>query len=272
LTNLLGQFAQSLLFNRANVWSTIAPKMVDRLAAIRRKNQPIYFVPNFLNRSMEAAIAEHASKLGRLPAKPPKLLYAGNIGKKQDLLAFCQRLSQASLEFKFRIHGDGGEAHHIREWVDRQHDGRFQFGEFLDEKGFVAALFEADLFVITEKPQVGASFIPSKLIPCIATGTPVLCVCDGNGPLGNEVNSHRLGLAMEWSDVEQLQTRLSALLADGGRFVDLQRNTLKRAGAYGRSPILELVDAELRRLAVRPSSHVPRQRVRRPRRRPAAHV
>jgi colanic acid biosynthesis glycosyl transferase WcaI len=248
-TQGLGQFAQSLLFNRANVWSTIAPKMVERLEAVRRRSQPIHFVPNYLNRSMEAAIAEHPSKLGRPPAQPVKLLYAGNIGKKQDLLNFCQRLSQAEIDFAFRIHGNGGEAHRVREWVESQKDDRFQFGDFLDERGFVAALFDADLFVITEKPGVGASFIPSKLIPCIATGTPVLGVCDSKGPLGQEVDEHGLGVAVEWSQFEQLAPRVHALLADPARFAQLQANTLRRAQTYGRTPILEKVEWELKQLA-----------------------
>jgi glycosyltransferase involved in cell wall biosynthesis len=248
-TKGLGQFAQSLLFNFADVWSTIAPKMVERLENVRRHDQPIHFVPNFLNRSMERAIAEHPSKLGRPPEKPVKLLYAGNIGKKQDLLEFCQRLSATHLEFTLRIHGNGGESHHVREWVESQRDDRFQFGEFLDERGFVAALFDADLFVITEKSGVGASFIPSKLIPCIATGTPVACLCDAEGPLGQEVNAYKLGLALEWPRFDELPDRLAAILSDPAQFAELQNHALDRAQAYGRTPVLEHVERELARLA-----------------------
>jgi colanic acid biosynthesis glycosyl transferase WcaI len=249
LTNALGQFAQSLLFNFADVWSTIAPKMVERLSSLRRYDQPIHFVPNFLNQSMEAAIAEHPSKLGRGPAKPVKLLYAGNIGKKQDLLAFCEHLSETKLDFIFRIHGNGGEAYRVRDWVERHRDSRFQFGEFLDEKGFVDALFEADVFVITEKPGVGASFIPSKLIPCIATGTPTLCVCDAQGPLGDEVRSYNLGVTLEWRDINRLQSVINDLLIDEAHFSQLQRNALTRAQDYGRGLVLEKVEHELGRLA-----------------------
>jgi colanic acid biosynthesis glycosyl transferase WcaI len=250
-TKWIGQFSQSVLFNRANVWSTIAPKMIERLKTVRRKSQPIHFVPNFLNRSMEASIDAHALKLGRAPNVPVKLLYAGNIGKKQGLLEFCQQLSSSQIEFTFRIHGDGGEAHCVRAWVESQGDRRFQFGEFLDERAFVAALFETDLFVITEKPGVGASFIPSKLIPCIATGTPVLCICDAQGPLGQEVNAHGLGMTLEWSDFSQLEIRLAALLRNPTRFAELQTNARERGQTYTRTPILDCVERELQLLAGR---------------------
>lgn len=245
LTKNFGQFAQSFLFNRANVWSTIAPKMVERLSALRRRDQPIHFVPNFLNQSMEAAVAEHPSKIGRPASEPVKFLYAGNIGKKQGLLEFCQRLQEADLQFQFKIHGNGGEAHAIRDWVASVGDPRFEFGEFLDERGFVGALMNADVFVITEKPGVGASFIPSKLIPCIATATPVLCVCDAEGPLGQEVNAHGLGMVVEWSEYEQLIPRLTEVINSTEKFNSLQQNAYRRAQTYGRNPVIELVEREL---------------------------
>jgi colanic acid biosynthesis glycosyl transferase WcaI len=249
LTKAFGNIVQSVLFNRADVFSTIAPKMVERVSSLRRRGQPVYFVPNYLNGSMAEAIAAHPTKLGRAAGRPLKLLYAGNIGKKQGLLEFCERLKAIDLDFTFRIHGDGGEAHATGEWIQSQNDPRFQFGEFLDERGFVAALFDADIFVITEKPGVGASFIPSKLIPCIATGTPVLSVCDAEGPLGQEVRQHDLGIVLEWEQFGELPAALARLADDPERLGTLQKNTLDRARTYGRGPIIDLVEKELQRLA-----------------------
>jgi colanic acid biosynthesis glycosyl transferase WcaI len=252
LARSIGSFAQSFLFNRANVWSTIAPKMVERLTVLRKRNQPIHFVPNFLNGSMAEAIASHAPKAGRAPSRPVKLLYAGNIGKKQDLLKFCERLADAKLDFTFRIHGNGGEAARVAEWVAQRNDPRFRFGEFLDERGFVDALFDADVFVITETPGVGASFIPSKLIPGMASGTPVACVCDGEGPLGQEVREHGLGVVASWPELDQLWQRLDALLANSQEFTELQQACLRRAQAYARGPVVEHVERELTNMLRRP--------------------
>jgi colanic acid biosynthesis glycosyl transferase WcaI len=249
LTKAFGNIVQSVLFNRADVFSTIAPKMVERVSSLRRRGQPVYFVPNYLNGSMAEAIGANPTKLGRAASRPLKLLYAGNIGKKQGLLEFCERLKTIDLDFTFRIHGDGGEAHAIRQWIQSQNDPRFQFGEFLDERGFVAALFDADIFVITEKPGVGASFIPSKLIPCIATGTPVLSICDVEGPLGQEVRQHDLGVVLEWEQFGELPAALARLAVDPERLGTLQKNALDRARTYGRGPIIDLVEKELQRLA-----------------------
>lgn len=240
-----GQVVQAFLFNRADVWSTIAPKMVERISSMRTRNQPVHFLPNFLNQSMELAIAGHPSKLGRPASSPVKLLYAGNIGKKQGLLEFCQRLHQPDVPFHFRIHGNGGEAQCIKEWVAETNDSRFEFGEFLDEPGFVAALHDTDFFVITEKPGVGASFIPSKLIPCIATGTPLICVCDADGPLGWEVKSYHLGHLCDWDNLDALWPTIADYSANPSKIAPFQQAALERSQAYGREPIIEMVEREM---------------------------
>jgi colanic acid biosynthesis glycosyl transferase WcaI len=128
------------------------------------------------------------------------------------------------------------------------------FGEFLDERGFVAALFDADVFVITETQGVGASFIPSKLIPGMASGTPVVCVCDGQGPLGQEVREHGLGMTVEWPELETLWPRLAAVLDDPQQFATLQQNCLRRAQAYGRDPVVEHVEREPMAMVRRPKA------------------
>ena len=250
----LGQWVQRFLFNRADVWSTIAPKMADRLAELRNRNQPVVFLPNFLNRSMEEAILQHPSKVGRPASQPPKFLYAGNIGKKQGLLEFCEELQKSSLPFRFRIHGNGGEAESVRQWVETTGDPRFEFGEFLDEQGFVSALIDADLFVITEKPGVGASFIPSKLIPCIATGTPVLAVCDAQGPLGQEINAHGLGATVDWSVIGDLWPRIAEILESPEKLRGYQQRAVDRSQSYARIPIIEAVEREFARFLPVPDS------------------
>jgi hypothetical protein len=248
LFNRMGDAVQSWLFNRATVWSTIAPAMVERLAGIRKKDQPILYCPNFLNGTMASAVSSHPSKVGRPPASPLRLLYAGSIGKKQGLLDFCQALAKTKLDFVFQIHGNGGEAESVRKWVEQANDRRFAFGEFLDEQGFVAALVAADLFVISEKAGVGASFIPSKLIPCIATGTPVCCVCDREGPLGTEVEQFDLGCCLPWPEIDRLADRLETLAKATSTFASMQQSAVQRSRFYSRDSVIDTVEQNLKRL------------------------
>src|SRR5262249_34420548 len=162
-----GVFAriQSHLFNTADVWSSISPAMIERLETIRRKGQPVLFMPNWLHTSMAEAIRELPSKEGRLPHGPLKLFYSGNIGAKQGLLDFSQLIQRSTVAFSFRIHGSGADADNVLRWIDATGDNRFTFGGLLDERGYVRKLHDADFYVITEKEGSGASFFPSKMIP-----------------------------------------------------------------------------------------------------------
>ena len=169
---------QAFFFNQANVWSSISPAMINRLEKIRSHGQPVLNLPNFLNDSLAGQISKLGNKIGRPPSRPVRLLYAGNIGAKQELQAFCSAMGHSDATFEFRIHGDGSNAASIRQWVENRGDRRFEFGPFLDEAGFAAALHHTDFFVITEKSGSQHSFIPSKLVPGLASGTPILAVSD----------------------------------------------------------------------------------------------
>jgi len=237
---------QGLLFNRANVWSSISPAMIRRLEGIRGKNQPILYLPNWLNDSMAVEIARRGSKMGRIPAEETRLLYAGNIGGKQDLLKFCRRLQESTARFQFRIHGDGAEAGTVRDWVETTGDPRFSFGPFLDEAAFADALHETDLFVITEKTGSGGSFIPCKMIAGIASGCPILAVSDADSPLGEEMRTYDLGPWFPWDALGQVGNVLSVLRGTPDQFVGWQKNAVERAAFYRRERIIEQFDREIR--------------------------
>ena len=246
LFNLMATWTQRLLFNRADVWSTISPVMVERLSSLRNRKQPLHLCTNWLNGSLAECVKALPSKVGRLPSVPLKLLYAGNIGKKQGLLDFCQCLAKLSMEFQFQICGNGSEASFIEKWVKESGDLRFTFRGFLDESAFSKALHQTDIFVITEKPGSGASFIPSKLIPCIASGTPVLAVCDRSGPLGREMIAAGLGVVIGWSEFETIELKLSRFNSD---FFSCQQNCLAHAQSYTGEVAIERFDKLLREMA-----------------------
>ena len=233
-SRLAGQ-VQRALFNAGDVWSTISPVMADRLRGMTRRQQPLHVFPNWLNGSMAQEIAALPNdKIGRAPRNPLRLLYAGNIGKKQGLLAFCQALATTDAAFHFTICGDGSERATIERFCQGCRDKRFEMRPFLDEKEFVRALQDTDMFVITEKSGSGASFIPSKLIPSIATGTPVLAICDKSGPLGREMEEAGLGLRMDWILLSELANVLKRLQSDTEVFRKYQVNALQHARRYSR--------------------------------------
>jgi colanic acid biosynthesis glycosyl transferase WcaI len=239
---------QSVLFNAAGVWSSISPVMIRRLEAIRTKGQPILYLPNWLNGSMSDAIAALPSKLGRLPQDPVRLLYAGNIGTKQDLLLFCQHLHASDAQFQFRIHGDGGRASAIRDWVESIQDPRFTFGPFMDEPDFARALNETDFFIITEKQGSGGSFIPCKTISGLSSGSPILAICDADSPLGEEMREAQPGPFFGWDELDAVPALLKSLASEPERMAQWQANAMARAPFYHRDRVIDGFQAALDQL------------------------
>jgi colanic acid biosynthesis glycosyl transferase WcaI len=238
---------QRWLFNRADVWSTISPVMLDRIAVHRRRGQPLLMIPNWLDRPLATEIAKLHDAGGReAPHRPVRLLYAGNLGMKQNLLALLQRLHHSDARFEFRVHGAGAQEANIRAWLDEVGDPRFSFGPLLDAAGFAAALFRADYFVITEGSDAGASFMPSKLVAGVTAGVPLLTVSDPDSPLGREVTSAELGPWFGWERLDDAVAFVAAGAGDDARHRAWSDNALRRAKDFDRDALIGQFAEQLR--------------------------
>ena len=234
---------QRWLFNRADVWSSISPVMVERLESLRDRDQLLLFLPNWLHQSMANLIGSRPSKVGRAPSRPVRLLYAGNIGAKQDLLKFCKNLARSTAAFQFQIHGDGGSATEVREWIINSQDRRFSIDTVLNESAFVDALLQTDFFVITEKAQSGASFFPSKTVPGLATGTPILAVSDPESALGREMRTHNVGPWFSWDRCAAVGDLLESIERRDHEFLAWQQNAIRRSQAFVRDHCLDFIES-----------------------------
>jgi len=230
------------LFNQADYWTTISPVMVRRLETMRRRDQPIEYIPNWVAESLAREIAAcRRATAQRRPHLPLQLLYAGNIGRKQNLVALCEALHATSLKFAFRICGSGAGAKGVETWVNERRDARFSFEPILPEAEFARALTFSDYYVITESAAVGGSFIPSKLIPALMAGTPILGVCDRDSPLGEELRAAEPGLHLTWDVISEVSERLEAV--SPATYARWAANAERRAELYDRERLINRIAA-----------------------------
>lgn len=239
---------QDALFNRADVWSTISPAMVGHLDVKRRRGQPLLYIPNWLHRSLGDHLARLPDKSGRAPSSPVRLLYSGNLGAKQNLLSLCRMLSESSAAFSFRIQAAGSAFDALRDWAAEANDHRFDVRDLSDEAGLARALHETDFAVVSERPDTGGSFIPSKIIPAFASATPVLAVCDEDSPLGREMEEHEPGPRFGWDELRGVPALLNSL--DASRYAEWQARAAARAHFYDRDGVLDTYARELREMVV----------------------
>ena len=125
---------------------------------------------------------------------------------------------------------------------------RFSFGPLIKESEFADSMHEADLFVVTEKPENRAAFFPSKTIPAMASGTPILAVSSPDSPLGREVRTEGLGPWFSWNEGDAMATLLASLSDRHEEFRTWQSNAVRRSQYFGRERCLDLIESVLMEL------------------------
>jgi colanic acid biosynthesis glycosyl transferase WcaI len=223
---------------------TISPSMLDKLGAIVGPDRRIRYIPNWIHDSLQREVdrsrcAGHHRKVGTL-------FYSGNLGVKQGLPDFLKQFRNADatdLGWTLQIHGGGAERDRVAMEVART--SGLQLGPVLQESAYVAAMTTSSACLVTQRPGVGANFLPSKLLPALATGTPVLAVCERSSPLGREVISGAYGEVIEPGNSLQLSELLARWRREPQILSEMGNKCQQRAKAFHRTKILAQYEREL---------------------------
>lgn len=251
--HLLSARLQGYLFDCGDLWSSVSPGMVSRLEKMQKRRHKVHYCPNWLTHSLMKQVRQLPSKVGTACRNPIRLFYSGTIGKKQGLLEFCKRLKEFGFDYRFKIRGSGGEVRELRSWVEAVGDPRFEFAGLLPEDEFVRSIHESDWFVISERSSAGCSFLPSKLIPSVSIGTPVLAVSDRAGPLGQEVSRANIGIVVEWAQLDTLPSKLESYRRRPEDFTTLQSNCRRNAGVHEREQAISRIESLMQEMVQRAS-------------------
>lgn len=231
----------------ARTISTISPTMLSKLAEQVGSDRRTVFIPNWIHQSLQSEIQKQASK--RLMRDPLRLFYSGNLGVKQGLPDFLEQFSDAACArsgWQLNICGGGAEKTRIENTV-RTMSG-VNIGPVLDEDAYISRLLTTSACLVTQRPGTGANFLPSKLLPALATGTPVLAVCESSSPLAQEVSEGGFGEVIEPMNSAALKNCLDRWKEQPEILNQMSDNARIRARIYHRDSILPLYETELLRL------------------------
>jgi colanic acid biosynthesis glycosyl transferase WcaI len=231
----------------ADALSTISPHMLERLEENVGEGRQISVIPNWIHKDLQTEIDR---QMRQAPSRTPGLLfYSGNLGVKQGLPAFIDQFHSASaaeLGWSLKINGGGAERNRLQSVVGTKLGIRI--GPVQTEEGYVGSLLEAAACLVTQRPGVGSNFIPSKLLPALATGTPVLAVCDFKSPLGKEVLDGGFGEVVAPGDTMTLNGVLQKWKNEPESLAAMSQRARKWAIRYERDTVLGLYETELRNL------------------------
>lgn len=228
----------------AKTLSSISNEMLKKMQGIVGTDRRTLMIPNWIHGSLQTEIKAQSS---RVRSRTPKLMfYSGNVGVKQGLPQFIDSFVKAGSSWRLQVNGGGAEVGRLRESV--QGLASVEIGPVLPESEYIAMLNRASACLITQRPGVGANFLPSKLLPILASGTPVLAVCEPDSPLGREVAQAGCGVVVKPGDVETLRKNLLAWEEHPDLATEMGRKAYARSALYSRERILPIYEAELNRL------------------------
>ncbi len=229
----------------ARTLTSISEPMVEKLRGIVGAGRRLLYIPNWIHVSLEEEIQRQGDGA---PRASGVLFYSGNVGMKQGLPQFLADFETAgSAGWSIRIHGGGANIDTLREAAAEKEF--IALGDLLDEPEYVRALQEVSACLITQQPGVSANFLPSKLLPALAAGTPVLAVCDADSPLGREVAEGQCGAIVAPGDVDALKSVLETWSSNPDQLAALGRNARRHAEKFSRGNILSRFESELSALA-----------------------
>jgi colanic acid biosynthesis glycosyl transferase WcaI len=159
---------------------------------------------------------------------------------------FIKTFKATGTSWQLQINGGGADILRLRQETDGV--ANVVIGGVLDEPDYVAGLLRASACLITQKPGVGANFLPSKLLPALASGTPVLAVCENNTPLARELNTGGFGVVIPPDDSAALKSVLERWSIDHSELNRMGEAARRYGLNFSRQTILSQYEAELLRL------------------------
>jgi colanic acid biosynthesis glycosyl transferase WcaI len=165
---------------------------------------------------------------------------------KQGLPEFVSDFAKVNSGWDLKIHGGGADFERLRTGTEKAPG--VILNPVLEESEYIQLLLNATACLVTQRPGVSANFLPSKILPALAAGTPVLAVCDADSPLGREVREGRFGAVIPPKDSEALSSVLEDWRRYPAKLSEFSAKAAERAKRYHRQTILPQYEEELKRL------------------------
>lgn len=238
------RWLQRWALESADLLTSISPQMVQKLKDGIRAKIPVVLIPNWIHESLEQKIA--VLQKNQPQREISELFYSGNLGIKQGLPEVVDTFAQIHQQvpsWRLTIHGGGADLTRLQSRI--QNLSFIQTGPVLSEDDYVKKLLAVSACLIAQKEGVGANFLPSKLLPALASGTPVLAVCSQDSPLGQEVLEGGFGEVIPPGDSQALAEVLQRWLESPQTIAGLSQRASTRSARYRRSAILQRYEQEI---------------------------
>jgi len=147
-----------------------------------------------------------------VPEGAQVVMYAGNVGRSQDLERVITATGQAGAHLV--IHGAGAALGQLRRQVLMDALNHVHFSGYLDRQQLGAVFASADLHVVPLKPGIAGMSFPSKLLSIFAAGRPAVVAAEPGSPAARMVAETGAGWVVDPGDHDGLAVAIRSALSD----------------------------------------------------------
>ncbi|MEI7729535.1 MAG: WcaI family glycosyltransferase [Verrucomicrobiota bacterium] len=250
---LRGLYAlETIAYRRAARVSGISQGM---LQAFRRKHvaeHKILYFPNSISLTYDLDYPQEPGAFRRQHALSKDdflVVYSGNLGVKQGLTLLLDCAAHLRDEtIKLVLCGDGAMREALARQIKDRNLSQILLLPLQPEAKYVAMLRDANLCVITQQPGTGYAFFPSKLLPTLALGKPVLAVADGKSELFRVTQSGRFGITLATLDAATIAQTIMQLAKSPESLAGMAQAGCDYVRQFDRKTVLTAFEQELRSL------------------------
>jgi glycosyltransferase involved in cell wall biosynthesis len=208
----------------------------DMLKTMRKRKNgykyKIKIINNFANLGFENKIKKRTNLILKnknifLKKNHLKMIYAGNIGRFQDLDTFVRSASKLSLTSKVEIliMGNGVKRNNILKLV-KKNSLNIKFLDYQDPTIAKNIIRKADVGIVTLHKDMYKYAYPSKIMTYLQQGIPIICLIEKNSRIVQEMLTMNYGFWSPRGNSKKLSQLLEKLFSNNLWKKNMQKNAI----------------------------------------------
>jgi colanic acid biosynthesis glycosyl transferase WcaI len=239
----LSRFAERFAYRVADRVAAISRGMLDAIAKKRIGARKLLYLPNGFD-VLPLPVRLQFRRREGIPEDVFLVVYSGSLGTKQGLekvLTAARSLPPHLV--RIVVCGDGPMRRQV--WNEMERNPVIHAIKLLPDPEYWEMLVDCDLYVVCQRSKLPAVFFPSKILPAIAAGRPVLVLADRECELARFVEQHDLGKVADEEDGTALAMQILALREDWSARDRFTRSTARVRTQFDREKIFPGFEQEL---------------------------
>jgi putative colanic acid biosynthesis glycosyltransferase WcaI len=155
------------MLNKVDLVVVLSAEMKDQLRRIG-VTTPIDVVPLWVD-------TDHIRPVERIPHPAIKVLYSGNLGRKQGLgqvIELARELAARRSDIEIVLRGNGSQAAELVTEIARLGLTNIRLTDLQPNEALATALAAGDIHLVPQRPGAAAFAVPSKVFNIMAVGRP----------------------------------------------------------------------------------------------------